>query len=153
MNAAGIFCYDGQPISLFDMLQLKTNPFLETLDALSGLRRSCQGKELVAYDPPMEFLEQLDLLQSHLKELGCFTAAEGVDLLRGKKRFEKAELQTILFHIETSFQSELKNCILLGLNAREATAFQALQLFGQKVETAFPSATTDICEAGRSLAV
>jgi hypothetical protein len=147
--------YNGELISLLDMLELNAKRFLEVRDGLIGLRYDCDRKVLISLAPSKDFTERLSFLESHLMELGCPIASKGVSVLieTMQKQTDAAELNKLLFHIETSFQSELENCVLLGLNEAEAKNFAANHLFGTEVDAAFPSAISDIEEAGKCLAL
>jgi len=143
------------------MLRFYAEKFHAATHMLSGLSAFIQSTENDVVDidetAALEMVEILSGLSTILEELNLLVSKKSVDFIHEKLRTKPVIDETLRFiieHLYRTINDELSVAVFFYLKPENAKFYdQQEPLFGLEADTAFPSSSFDIKEAGRCLAL
>ncbi len=151
-------------VSLWDMLDVYASTFIDAASALSGLIIRAEQKSPADRKKPLKIGNERSLVISILSDfhstceaLGARVTAATVEEIASGIRRGKITWVKVEEHIKSlgaGLHVELGAVKLFALHPDEQRFYaDALQMFGTKATTAFPSTIPEIDEAGKCLAL
>ena len=149
--------------SLWDMMELKAKPFVNAVRALAVVEEVLRiggGEELKAKTSSATAKRVVPALGEFVD--ACVALGADVSKMAAEELIEKLEGGKLTFgvlheevrHLHKYFERHLVSTKLFGLNPDDARYYDAaLEMFGECVIASFPSAASEVDEAGKCLAL
>lgn len=134
---------------------VKARDDLKWLESMLSIVKDDTALKLAPLTWPNELDDRIKGLGAQAKELGLNSSAKGIERLSLAMNEGKslAQLKPLFSYITQSFHDELEDIYLLHVASARQDLWEARQLFGSEVAKSFASASADIEEAGKCLAL